>query len=257
MPELPEVETLSRQLRKEICGCKILSSKVYDDKLANIKNVRGRRVITVERNGKRIEIILDDGNSILVHMRMTGRFLWHEKPEKPKHCRWRMTFNDGNLFLIDPRRFATVKISKRLENDAGKDIFKKFDLKGFVKNYGSRKTKVKTLIMDQEALSGLGNIYACEILYRAGINPERTAETLTEDDWGKIFYHAKDLLKVAIKKRGTSISDWRDLYGCRGENQYELKVYGQEGRNCCSCAGIIVRIKQGGRSSFYCPNCQK
>ena len=257
MPELPEVETLSRQLQKKICGCKILSSKVYDDKLANIKNVRGRRVITVEREGKMIDILLDNGNHILVHLRMTGRFLWQENSVKPKHSHWKITFRNGNLFLIDPRRFATVKIVKKLEGDPGKDIFKKFDLKWFVKKYGSRKTKVKSLIMDQKALSGIGNIYACEILYGAKINPERAAATLVHDDWGKIFYHTKNLLKVAIERRGTSISDWRDLYGRKGENQYELKVYGQEGKNCCSCGSNIERIKQGGRSTFYCPNCQK
>jgi len=80
---------------------------------------------------------------------------------------------------------------------------------------------------------------------------------LKEDDWTKIFHYAKEILKRAIKKRGTSISDWRDLHGCKGENQFELKVYGQEGKTCCSCGSLIVRIKQSGRSTFYCPNCQK
>ncbi|HUN53700.1 MAG TPA: bifunctional DNA-formamidopyrimidine glycosylase/DNA-(apurinic or apyrimidinic site) lyase [Smithella sp.] len=257
MPELPEVETLSRQLHQKICGRKILSSTVYDDKLVHIKNVRGRRVIAVERDGKMIDICLDDGNSISVHLRMTGRFLWQENAAKPKHGRWRMGFDTGNLFLIDPRRFATVTKLKKVKSDPGKDILKKFDFKGFVKNYGSRKTKVKSLIMDQRVLSGIGNIYACEILFKAGIHPERAAATLTEGDWKKLFHHAKELLKAAIQKRGTSISDWRDLSGCRGENQYELKVYGQEGNICCLCGKVIARIKQGGRSTFYCPCCQK
>ena len=150
-----------------------------------------------------------------------------------------------NLFLIDPSRFATVKISKRLESNSGKDIIKKFDLKCFVKNYGSRKRKVKSLIMDKRALSEIGNIYDCKILYRAGINPEWVAATLTEDDWKKVFCHARELSKAAIKIRGTSISDWRDLYDCKGENQYELQVYKREGKNCCLCGSIITRIKQG------------
>jgi formamidopyrimidine-DNA glycosylase len=187
-------------------------------------------VIAVERNSKMINILLDDGNSMLEHLRTTGRFLWQENAAEPKHSHWRMTFDDGNLFLIDPRRFATVKILKRLESNSGKDIIKNFDLKCFVINYRSRKRKVESLIMDQRALSGIGNIYACEILYRAGINPERVAATLTEDDWKKVFCHTRELLKAAIKIRGTSISDWRDLYGCKGENQYELKVYGRKGK---------------------------
>jgi formamidopyrimidine-DNA glycosylase len=257
MPELPEVETLCRQLQKKICGHKILSSKVYDDKLAHIKSIRGRKIVFVERKSKNIDIHLDDGNSILIHLRMTGRLLWQESPARPKHSRWKITFSDGNVFLVDPRRFATVKILKEVPGDPGKDIFKKFDLKSFIKYEASRKTKVKSLIMDQSALSGIGNIYACEILFRAGINPERVAATLGEDDWKKIFRLAMELLKTAIKKRGTSISDWRDLYGCKGENQHKLKVYGQEGKRCCMCGSVIARIKQGGRSTFYCPNCQK
>jgi len=257
MPELPEVETLTRQLQAKISGRKILSSKVYDDKLAGIKNMRDRTIVTIERRGKTVNILLDDGNSISVHLRMTGRLLWQESPERPKHGRWRISFSDGNVFLVDPRRFGTVKITKEVQTDSGRDLFGKFDLKSFIKNYGSRKTKIKSLIMDQRAISGIGNIYACEILFRAEIDPGRAAATLNDDEWKKIFLHARKILTVAIKNRGTSISDWRDLYGCKGENQYELKVYGQGGKKCCSCGNDIVRIKQGGRGTFYCPNCQK
>ena len=257
MPELPEVETLSRQLQKKICGLKILATEVYDDKLAHVKDVRGKKVLAVERKGKMIAIILDDGNSIFVHLRMTGRLFWQEDLTRPKHSRWRMAFADGNVFLIDPRRFATVNILKKAESDSGKDIFKEFNLKAFLKNHGSRRTKVKSLIMDQRAVAGIGNIYACEILHRTGIHPERIAATLTKDDWKKVFRQAKVVLKTAIKKRGTSISDWRDLYGCKGENQHELKAYGREEKRCSICGGTICRIKQNGRSTFFCPDCQK
>ena len=257
MPELPEVETLSRQLQKKICGGKILATKVYDDKLAHVKDVKGKKVLAVERKGKMIAIILDDGNSIFVHLRMTGRLFWQKDSARPKHSRWRMTFADGNVFLIDPRRFATVNIFKKAESDSGEDIFKEFNLKTFLQNHGSRRTKVKSLIMDQKAVAGIGNIYACEILYQTGIHPERVAATLTKDDWKKVFRQAKAVLKTAIKKRGTSISDWRDLYGLKGENQHELKAYGREGKRCLICGGTICRIKQGGRSTFYCPDCQK
>ena len=257
MPELPEVETLSRQLQEKICGGKILATEVYDDKLAGIKNLKGRIVKAIERQGKTVAILLDDGNSVLVHLRMTGRLFLQNDSARPKHSRWRMTFADGNVFLIDPRRFATIKISKQAESDSGKDIFKEFNLKAFLKNHGSRRTKVKSLIMDQKAVAGIGNIYACEILHRASIHPERVAATLTKDDWEKIFSQAKVILKTAIKKRGTSISDWRDLYGCQGENQHELKAYGREGKLCSICGGTICRIKQNGRSTFFCPGCQK
>jgi formamidopyrimidine-DNA glycosylase len=257
MPELPEVETLSRQLREKICGRKILATEVYDDKLAAVKNLKGRIVTAVERCGKTVAILIDDGNFVLIHLRMTGRLFWQEDSARPKHSRWRMAFADGNIFLIDPRRFATIKIIKNAKSESAKDIFKKFDLKAFLKNHGRRRTKIKLLIMDQRAVAGIGNIYACEILHRTGIHPERVAATLTQDDWGKIFRQAKAVLKTAIKKRGTSISDWRDLYGRQGENQHELKTYGREGKRCSICGGTICRIKQGGRSTFYCPDCQK
>jgi formamidopyrimidine-DNA glycosylase len=257
MPELPEVETLSRQLKDKICDGKILATEVYDDKLAGIKNLKGRMVSAVERRGKTVAILLDDGKSVLIHLRMTGRLFWQSDSARPKHSRWRITFADGNIFLIDPRRFATVGISKNVEGDSAKDIFKEFDLNAFLKNHGSRRTKVKSLIMDQRAVSGIGNIYACEILYRTGIHPERVAATLTKNDWKKVFRQAKIVLNTAIKKRGTSISDWRDLYGHKGENQHELKAYGREGESCTICGRTICRIKQGGRSTFYCPYCQK
>ena len=257
MPELPEVETLSRQLQEKICGGKILATEVYDDKLAGTKNLKGRIVTAVERKGKTVAILLDDGNFVLIHLRMTGRLFWQKDSARPKHSRWRMTFADGNVFLIDPRRFGTIRILKKSEDDPDKDIFKEFDLKAFLKNHGSRRTKVKSLIMDQRAVAGIGNIYACEILHRTGIHPERIAATLTKYDWKKVFRQAKAVLKTAIKKRGTSISDWRDLYGCKGENQHELKAYGREGKSCSICGGTISRIKQNGRSTFFCPDCQK
>jgi formamidopyrimidine-DNA glycosylase len=257
MPELPEVETLCRQLQEKIYGRKILASEVYDEKLAGIKNLKGREVTSVERHGKTVTIILDNGNFVIIHLRMTGRLFWQKESVTPKHGRWRMSFAAGNVFLVDPRRFATIKIAEEMKKDNSKDIFKNFDLHAFIAANGRRKTKVKTLILDQRALEGIGNIYACEILHRTGIHPERVAATLSKDDWKKLFRQAKVIMRAAIKKRGTSISDWRDLYGCKGENQYELMAYGQEGKRCAICGGVICRIKQGGRSTYYCPDCQK
>lgn len=257
MPELPEVETLCRQLKKKIYGKRILNTEIFDGKLAGIKNMKGRNVIAVERRGKTIAIDLDDGNSIILHLRMTGRLLWQKISVMPKYSRWKMTFADGYVFLVDSRRFATIKVLKKKENDADREIFGDFELTRFIKLHGGRKTKIKTLIMNQNVVNGIGNIYACEILHRAGIHPGRTAATLTKDNWEKIFRQAKTILKKAIEKRGTSISDWRDLYGRKGENQHELKVYGKEGNTCSICGGTICRIKQSGRGTYFCLTCQK
>jgi formamidopyrimidine-DNA glycosylase len=257
MPELPEVETLCRQLRKKICNRKILASVIYDEKLASVKNLKGRSVLAVERRGKTVTILLDDRNFVLIHLRMTGRLLWQESSERPKHSRWRMTFKDGNVFLVDPRRFATLKAEKNRPEIIANDLLTGFDKKAFLEKQAGRKVNVKIMLMDPKAVAGIGNIYACEILHRSGISPLRQTSTLSLKEWKKVFGNAKRILKKSIEKRGTSISDWRDLYGCHGENQFELRAYGQEGIRCSICGGTICRIKQGGRSTFYCPDCQK
>ncbi|MBN1364881.1 MAG: bifunctional DNA-formamidopyrimidine glycosylase/DNA-(apurinic or apyrimidinic site) lyase [Syntrophaceae bacterium] len=257
MPELPEVETLCRQLQEKICGRKILTSEVYDNKLAVIKYLKTGKIIKVERQGKAILIHLNNGNSIKIHLRMTGRLLWKKSLSRPMHGRWRLSFADGHVFLVDPRRFATVKVEKTKQEKINNDLLMNFDKVAFLEKQAGRKINVKTLLMDQKALAGIGNIYACEILHRSGISPLRRASALSIKEWKKIFSYAKRILKKGIEKRGTSISDWRDLYGRRGENQHELKVYGREGEKCFVCGNNICRIKQGGRSTFYCPFCQK
>ncbi len=257
MPELPEVETLCRQLQKKIAGKKIAAAEVYDSKLAHVRNIKKRTIVAVRRSGKTIEIILDDGHSVLIHLRMTGRLLWQAEADKPIHSRWHISLDKGDLYLVDPRRFATIEVLPTQASPTGNDILHDFDWQAFIAKHGKRRTKVKNLIMDQKAVTGIGNIYACEILHAAGVHPEKMAVTLTNKDWQKIFGKAQQILKKAIDKRGTSISDWRDLYGLKGENQFELKAYGREGRPCVKCGSKIVRIKQGGRSTFYCPICQQ
>jgi formamidopyrimidine-DNA glycosylase len=257
MPELPEVETVCRQLRKKISGEKILATEIYDDKLAAINSINGITVTEVEREAKKIVINLDNGYAVLVHLRMTGRLLWQKNTVVPKYGRMRITFAEGSIFLVDPRRFATIEILRKKDSDLTRDIFKAFDLKKFLHTHACRKTNVKTLLMDKNAVEGIGNIYASEILHRACISPHRPASKLSRADWNRIFREAEIVLDKSIENRGTSISDWRDLYGRKGENQHELKVYGKEGEMCSICRGIIHRIKQNGRSTYYCNQCQK
>lgn len=257
MPELPEVETMSRQLQKQVSGKKVTSADIYDSKLAHVKNLTGRTISEVKRNGKAIEIVLDKGESVLIHLRMTGRLLWQKELEKPRYSRWHLSLSDCNLYLVDPRRFATIKVLPTNSIPAATDIMQGFDEKAFIEKQSRRKINIKNLLMDQKAIAGIGNIYACEILHAACINPERSAASLTDKEWKRIFSKSRVILKNAIEKRGTSISDWRDLYGLEGENQFVLNVYGREGEKCFRCGGTIVRIKQGGRSTYYCPDCQK
>ncbi|MFO7568221.1 MAG: DNA-formamidopyrimidine glycosylase family protein, partial [Smithellaceae bacterium] len=253
---LPEVETLCLQLQQKIAGKKILSTKIFDDKLDGIATVRNRIVASVRRSGKTIILVLDDGRRISVHLRMTGRLFWNPSGEKLPHGRWRMVFEEGVVDLVDPRRFATVKIEKDRIDTGEKDLLLDFDENAFMTKQTDRKVSVKTLLMDPKAIAGIGNIYACEILHQAGVSPLRRAAAVTASEWKKIFRLARRVLKKGIESRGTSISDWRDLYGRKGENQKALRVYGKAGCTCEACGGVICRIKQGGRSSYYCPHCQ-
>ncbi|HOW57660.1 MAG TPA: bifunctional DNA-formamidopyrimidine glycosylase/DNA-(apurinic or apyrimidinic site) lyase [Smithellaceae bacterium] len=257
MPELPEVETLCRQLRRKIRGRQIKACAVYDEKLSGIKNQAGRTVTDVKRTGKMLEIALDNGEAIYIHLRMTGRLLWQDDCSLPPHTRWKAAFPHGNVVLIDPRRFATVNVLVKSPVPGNLDIFRSFDLTAFIAKNGRRKTTIKALLMDQNAVSGIGNIYACEILHQTGINPEKPPSDLQKADWEKLFTAAARILKKAIACRGTSVSDWRDLTGRKGVNQHELKVYGREGLPCFNCGTVIRRKKQNGRSTFFCPRCQK
>ena len=257
MPELPEVETLCRQLRDSIKGKRIAKTEIFDSKLAGREEICGRIIRDVQRSGKTIELMLEDGRIVAIHLRMTGRLFWNPRPERLPHTRWRMTVAGGHIDLVDPRRFGTVQIKKGPRSEAANDLMQKFDERAFLENQAGRKVPVKVLLMDPKAIAGIGNIYACEILHRAGISPTCPASDIDKARWKDIFRHGKRILKKGIEMRGTSISDWRDLYGRPGENQHELKAYGREGKTCSICGGVIKRIKQAGRSTFYCPDCQK
>lgn len=257
MPELPEVETLCRQLRNKICHQTIISCEVDDKKLPAMRSVKGKSVVAVERVGKEISINLDDGMSIRIHLRMSGRLLWRTHDRKPDYVRWVLRFSDGDIVLSDPRRFATVDIRPTKHEIFTKDFIAGFDEKIFMTKQSKRSVNIKLLMMDPKAVSGIGNIYACEILHQANILPFRKANTLKLQDWKRIFASAKRILENGIRKRGTSISDWRDLYGRQGKYQQELKVYGRAGEMCEQCGSKIIRMRQSGRSTYYCPRCQK
>jgi len=257
MPELPEVETLCRQLQAMIAGKHILGSVVYDDKISGLGNIGGCKIKAVRRDGKTIALKLDDEKSIKIHLRMTGRLLWRPCKEREPHTRWRISLEHGNIDLVDPRRFATVRIEDESTASPEKDLFMCFNEREFLRRQAVRRISVKILLMDPGAIAGIGNIYACEILHSTGISPLRQAATLSLEEWKRVFRHGRRILKSAIRRRGTSISDWRDLYGCPGEYQQKLRVYGREGKSCFMCGACVIRIRQGGRSTFYCPECQK
>ena len=257
MPELPEVETLCRQLRQVIVGTEILQIRTIDPKLGTIKGLQGKQVSAILRHGKFLTIELADSLFLQFHLRMTGRLLWHNGNALPPHTRLVITFPQGRLFLIDVRRFATVTLCKQGNGlPVGNDSLDDFCPDNLWQMAQQSTLPIKSFLMDQRRIAGIGNIYACEILHQARINPWRMVNSLSHEAWEGIGAAAKKILRRAIVCRGTSISDWRDLFGKEGKNQGHLLVYAREGAGCNTCGGEIKRQQLSGRGTYYCPTCQ-
>ncbi len=285
MPELPEVETLCRQLKKVVLNKTIQRIEIIDPKLAMISEAVGKKITAVTRRGKALEIHLERqaitdpplvdnvlfGKShssaqelhnekvLALHLRMTGRLLWQDdQQDVPAHTRFTIAFAEGSLICIDPRRFATFVM--RDHHPGGVVIddplhsFSAHQLEELARN---KKLPVKSFLMDQRRIAGIGNIYACEMLYEASVNPWRKTCSLSLREWEGIAEAAKRILKRAVACRGTSISDWRDLFGQKGDYQHELNVYARDRGLCRRCHGIILRERLSGRGTYFCPSCQK
>ncbi len=285
MPELPEVETLCRQMNEILPGEKILAVEIIDPRLGKREGegLDGRKIGSIYRQGKYIRIEMgkrrrdpgisetekdrgkirqkpsDNRLTAALHLRMTGRLLWQtdDKPAPP-YTRLVISFATGRLILIDPRRFATFCL--RPSEAAPALVENPLDglpLQRLKKTAEKRRLPVKSFLMDQRFVAGIGNIYACEILYHAGIDPRRQAASLSGAEWRKVQKAAAIVLPRAVECRGTTVSDWRDLFGRSGENQNHLEVYSREGKPCRRCGGMIERLKIGGRGTWFCPICQR
>ncbi|MBA4422096.1 MAG: formamidopyrimidine-DNA glycosylase [Syntrophus sp. (in: bacteria)] len=285
MPELPEVETLCRQLNEILPGEKILAVEVLDPRLGTTEDegLDGRKIERVYRQGKYIRIEMgkrsqdpgisgpekgrgkikqkpsDDRLTAALHLRMTGRLLWQTGSEPaPPYTRLVISFAAGRLILIDPRRFATFCVRPSETAPAlVENPLEGLPPHHLKKTAEKRRLPVKSFLMDQRFVAGIGNIYACEILYHAGIDPRRHAGSLSDAEWRKVQKASAAVLPRAVECRGTTVSDWRDLFGMSGENQNHLEVYSREGKPCRRCGGMIQRTKIGGRGTWFCPICQK
>lgn len=269
MPELPEVETTVRELENKIIGRKIL--KVWTDAeklfkpnfLAFEKGVIGRTVKEVSRRGKNIIIQLDSGKYILVHQKLTGSLLYGAEI-KGLYIHLILTLDKGKLGLSDLRKFAKVAFISDLENSPDyknlgpEPLSREFRLDKFREIFKKTKGKIKKVLMDQEKIAGIGNIYSDEILFEAKISPLREISSLKEKDIKALYLAIGKILKKAIKAKGTSVSDYRRPSGEKGGFEKYLKVYQREGGLCPRrCGGRIKRLKFGGRSAHFCPRCQK
>lgn len=267
MPELPEVETVLRGLRRKINGmpiCQLDSlyngTVIYDMDI--VQPLFPAEVTEFERRGKYIILHLASKNALIIHLRMTGKLIYtEEENEEAKHVRAllsltgcaRVLFNDIRTFgkiIVAPE----TKINNYLPELGPEPLSEEFDEQYLKQALKKKSAPIKNALLDQAIVAGLGNIYVCEILYRAKVNPQTQANALTPAKLKSIVLHTKEVIAEAISHNGTSVSDYRQIDDKTGSFQNFLRVYQKE---ACPQGHPIKRIKQAGRSTFYCPVCQK
>lgn len=272
MPELPEVQTIVNDLKREIVGRRILS--VWVDWPRHIKypslkefkrNIRGAKILGVTRRAKNIIILLDKDRILLIHPKMTGHLLVAGKI-KNKHIHLIFHLDKGvTLAFSDVRKFGKVLFGKTQEvfklpdlKDIGPEpLGKNFSFGDFKRVVSKHRRKIKEVLMDQKVIAGIGNIYSDEILWLSKIHPAKPANKLTDKELRNIYSRMRLILKRAISLRGASVSDFRDTSGKEGRYAGRLMIYGKVGKPCRRCGTAIKRIKINNRSAHYCPRCQK
>jgi formamidopyrimidine-DNA glycosylase len=282
MPELPEVETIVRGLDKRVSGDTIESVWIGSRKqplkspAASIAStLEGKRIVRVHRAGKHIVFDLDGGNmkrketrhaaslprrqaQWIVHLGMTGSMVVCDPAaEIAKHTHLIARLGSGReLRFVDPRMFGKLSVHSGGFDPGGLEPLE-VEEEQFRTLFRGRKTPIKSALLNQKLLRGVGNIYADESLFRAGIRPRRRAASLTREDLRRLFGGVQEVLREAIALGGSSISDYVDADGEEGFFQLEHRVYGREGKPCLVCRTTVKRVVLVGRSSHYCPKCQK
>ncbi len=290
MPELPEVETIVRDLNKTVLGRKIedvwsdFKKIVKKPKFSDLKKrIKGKKIEKIWRRGKNIIFELSGNKTLLIHQKLTGHLLlgnWRlEKgkwaslikgplSEDPKNRFLHLIFwldNGQQLALSDLRKFAKVELwdsndfkeSKEFKSLGPEPLEKSFTFERFKERFKNKKGKIKQVLMDQTIIAGIGNIYSDEVLWKAKIHPFEQASKLNEKKLKNIYQAIREILPKAIKLGGESFSDFRKLSGKKGYFDKERKVYQREGEKCSHCGTIIKRVKLAGRSAHFCPKCQK
>ena len=263
MPELPEVETICRQLDPVLRGRRLESIELLDPKLElpGSADLAGCSVRRVERLGKRVGLEFQGGSWLTIHLRMTGRLLWlADDAERPTdHVRALLRFAGGELVFHDVRRFGTLELhpTRAAAEPTGLDpLGADFTVARLGETLADSRQQIKVWLLRQDRLVGLGNIYAAEILFDARISPHKPAGELSGAEIARLHASTVKILTEAVRPRGTSLSDYRDAGNTRGGFQEQLRVYGRAEEHCPRCGAEIVRCIQCQRSTFYCPHCQ-
>jgi formamidopyrimidine-DNA glycosylase len=268
VPELPEVETVRRTIAPHVLGRVVVRVEVRERRLRRpiaadfADRLVGRRIERVGRRAKYLMLDLDDGRCWVVHLGMSGRLCVGEPPEDLPHVHVVVHLEAGiQVYFRDPRRFGLMLLL-RDERELGElgveplsDDFSADFLWRATRRH--RRVAIKSLLMDQRKIAGIGNIYANECLFVAGVRPARRSGRVSRDEVGRIVSALRGVLERAIASRGSSLLDYRDADGNQGEFQRSLAVYERDGELCRRCDAVVKRAVAVGRSSFYCPRCQR
>jgi formamidopyrimidine-DNA glycosylase len=274
MPELPEVETVARDLRAELVGRRFTSAWVHQPGVLRfpvdevfVATLPDQRVESVTRWGKYIFCRLDGGEDLVFHLGMTGHLsVVDPQSEVVKHTHLRAGLEDGReLRFDDARRFGRVMLGPRelLEESrllpalGVEPLSEGFTVERFDGLLRRTTRAVKAALLDQSLIAGLGNIYIDEACHLAGIRPSRRANRLTRKERAALHAAIQWVLSAAIANRGTTFDDYRDLWNARGANGESLQVYGRGGEACFRCGATLRKVVVGGRSTVYCPRCQR
>ncbi|MGH7961954.1 MAG: bifunctional DNA-formamidopyrimidine glycosylase/DNA-(apurinic or apyrimidinic site) lyase [Candidatus Binatia bacterium] len=270
MPELPEVETVRRSLERLIAGQTIMTVEVREPRLRRplavdfAARLTGRVVQQIKRRGKYLHLCLDDNRIWLIHLGMTGQLVVGiVNGDLLPHDHVLIALSNGQyLRYNDTRRFGLMAIGNEEEIAALTELGVEPLSRAFTADHlwtTARTTRrtIKDVLMDQRVVAGIGNIYASELLFRAGVRPSRPAATLSRQAMARVVKAAREVLREAIRHRGSSIADYLDGEGKPGEFQQRFRVYGREDEPCRKCATPIRRETRGGRSAFFCPTCQR
>lgn len=275
MPELPEVETIRRQLEPKLSGRTIADAQVLDPlwcaprRPAEVEALlRGRRIEGVGRRGKYLVVELDGERFLVMHLRMTGNLLWFDPydEEEPPYLRVRLVLDGGERILFtDLRRFGTGivldgrdELEEYLSSRLGPEPLDPAFTPDVLKERASgRKAPVKAFLLDQSRIAGIGNIYADEALFRARIHPLKPAGKLRRDELARLRDAIVETLEAGIDSFGASIDRYRDSNGERGDMQNRFLIHLREGEPCFRCGHEVVKLRAAGRGTYICPNCQR
>ncbi|HZT68077.1 MAG TPA: bifunctional DNA-formamidopyrimidine glycosylase/DNA-(apurinic or apyrimidinic site) lyase [Acidimicrobiales bacterium] len=278
MPELPEAETVRRGLQAEVSGRRVVSAAA-----TGIRSVRrhadpgevgrrlaGHRVVGTRRRGKYIVAVLDSDQALVIHLGMSGQLvLLAPEDEPPRHTHVTLELDDRRrLLFVDPRTFGELFVTAppapgaelaELAHLGFDPLEDRVGPAEFARRLSGRRVGLKALLMDQRFVAGIGNIYSDEILFAAGLRHDRTSDGLTEPEARSLHRAMVTTLRRAVEHRGSSLADaqYRDIYGVPGAFQLRHRVYGRAGLPCRRCGGPVQRLRWSGRSTFFCPNCQR